>query len=91
MAKLNKLSLKNYRDLKRLKFPLEHPSLLILGANGSGKTQLLHSLLLYFRAYNIHCVHDQNVRRTPSGDLHQTLTLHPKYNHYYLNFRRKKN
>ena len=47
------LRIENFKRFKSIEVPLEEFPLVIFGPNGSGKTQLLWSLTLFFRAFNL--------------------------------------
>lgn len=51
-ASLISLCISNFKRFPELTITLRDPLLVIGGPNGSGKTQVLWALLLYFRAYN---------------------------------------
>eukprot|EP01103_Thecamoeba_quadrilineata_P019708 TRINITY_DN8102_c0_g1_i1.p1 TRINITY_DN8102_c0_g1~~TRINITY_DN8102_c0_g1_i1.p1 ORF type:complete len:595 (-),score=127.94 TRINITY_DN8102_c0_g1_i1:31-1776(-) len=50
--KLKSLTVKNFKRFSSLTLPLDSDCLVIMGPNGSGKTQLLYALLLFLRAHN---------------------------------------
>ena len=46
------LNIENFKKFKEINLPLEREELLITGENGSGKTQILWTYLIFFRAFN---------------------------------------
>ena len=64
--KLQNLKLVNFKRFPSLELPLTSPCIVIMGANGSGKTQLLHALLLFFQALKLQFPQTQRASITSS-------------------------
>src|SRR5690349_17510060 len=88
-SQLINLTLQNYKKFSNMEFPLRKKSLLIMGPNSSGKTQLIYALILYFRGYNLSFPSSNFHSKLPNDDKdvkyldlksEAHLLLHPCFN-----------
>ena len=59
--RLNHLSLTNYRNFARLDMDVPGGPVLLVGANGQGKTSLLESIYFLASFTSFHAVHDREL------------------------------
>ncbi len=59
--RLNHLSLTNFRNFARLDLDLPHGPLLLVGANGQGKTSLLEAIYYLATFTSFHALHDREL------------------------------